>query len=82
MGRLHPLGRPSPERRSASKSRKVELRQNQLSLRLWPDYPAIVATCCQAWNALMTMPERLASITRPGRVASTDVVEIRPLWRV
>ena len=40
------------------------LRQNQLSLRVWPDYPAIVATCCQAWNALMAMPERLASITR------------------
>ena len=40
------------------------LRQNQLSLRVWPDYPAIVATCCTAWNALMAMPERLASITR------------------
>ncbi len=24
------------------------LRQNQLSLRVWPDYPAIVETCCQA----------------------------------
>ena len=40
------------------------LRQNQLSLRVWPDYDAIVETCCQAWNALMAMPERLASITR------------------
>jgi DDE superfamily endonuclease len=40
------------------------LRQNQLSLRVWPDYPAIVETCCTAWNALMAMPERLASITR------------------
>jgi hypothetical protein len=40
------------------------LRQNQLSLRVWPDYEAIVAACCQAWNALMAMPERLASITR------------------
>ena len=40
------------------------LRQNQLSLRVWPDYDAIVATCCQAWNALMAMPDRLASITR------------------
>jgi hypothetical protein len=27
-------------------------------------HPAIVATCCTAWNALMAMPERLASITR------------------
>jgi hypothetical protein len=42
------------------------LRQNQLSLRVWPDYDAIVATCCQAWNALMAMPDRLASITRRG----------------
>ena len=40
------------------------LRQNQLSLRVWPDYAAIVATCCQTWNALMAMPDRLASITR------------------
>jgi hypothetical protein len=40
------------------------LRQNQLSLRVWPDYTAIVDTCCQAWNALMAMPDRLASITR------------------
>jgi hypothetical protein len=40
------------------------LRQNQLSLRVWPGHAAIVATCRQAWNALMAMPERLASITR------------------
>jgi hypothetical protein len=40
------------------------LRQNQLSLRVWPDYEAIVETCCRAWNALMALPDRLASITR------------------
>jgi putative transposase len=40
------------------------LRQNPLRLRVWPDDPVIVATCCQAWNALMAMPERIASITR------------------
>jgi DDE superfamily endonuclease len=40
------------------------LRQNQLSLRVWPGSEAIVETCCQAWNALMAMPERIASITR------------------
>jgi hypothetical protein len=40
------------------------LRQNRLSLRVWPDYDAIVATCCEAWNALMAAPERIASITR------------------
>ena len=40
------------------------LRQNHLSLRVWPDYHAIVETCCEAWNALMAMPGRVASITR------------------
>jgi hypothetical protein len=40
------------------------LRQTPLSLRVWPDSPAIVDTCCQAWNALMAMPDRIASITR------------------
>jgi hypothetical protein len=40
------------------------LRQNKLSLRVWPDYDAIVATCCAAWNALVATPDRLASITR------------------
>ena len=40
------------------------LRQNQLSLRVWPDYDAIVATCCAAWNNLMDMPDQVASITR------------------
>ena len=40
------------------------LRQNQLSLRVWPDYAAIVDTCCQAWRTLAAMPDRLASITQ------------------
>ena len=40
------------------------LRQNQLGLRVWPDYEAIVATCCDAWNWLLAAPDRLASITR------------------
>ena len=40
------------------------LRQNKLGLRVWPDYEAIVATCCDAWNWLLAMPDRLASITR------------------
>jgi hypothetical protein len=29
-----------------------------------PDYDAIVATCCDAWNWLLATPDRLASITR------------------
>jgi hypothetical protein len=40
------------------------LRQNRLSLRVRPDGEAIVATWRQAWNGLMAMPERVASITR------------------
>jgi DDE superfamily endonuclease len=40
------------------------LRQNKLGLRVWPDYGAIVATCCEAWNWLVAAPDRLASITR------------------
>ena len=40
------------------------LRQNKLGLRVWPDYDAIVATCREAWNAPLAMPDRLASITR------------------
>jgi transposase len=40
------------------------LRRNQLSLRVWADDEAIVETCCRAWNALMSTPERIASITR------------------
>lgn len=42
------------------------LRQNQLSLRVWADYEAIVATCCAAWNALMQSPERITSLTHRG----------------
>src|SRR5437763_16570308 len=40
------------------------LRQNKLGHRVWPDYEAIVATCCDAWNWLLATPDRLASITR------------------
>jgi hypothetical protein len=60
---LLPLPRYSPELNPVENLWQY-LRQNQLSLRVWPDYAAIVDTCCQAWNALMAMPDRLASITR------------------
>src|SRR3954471_4546665 len=40
------------------------LRQNKLGHRVWPDYEAIVATCCEAWNWLAAAPDRLASIPR------------------
>lgn len=49
------------------------LRQNHLSLRVWPDYGAIVATCCEAWNALMATPDRLVSITRRERARTVSI---------
>ena len=40
------------------------LRANFLGHRVWNSYNAIVDACCDAWNKLMNMPQRLASITR------------------
>lgn len=39
------------------------LRGNLLSHRVWESYDAIVDACCDAWNKLMQMPDRIASIT-------------------
>ncbi len=39
------------------------LRQNLLANRVFDSYETIVAACCDAWNALIATPERLASIT-------------------
>ena len=60
---LLPLPRYSPELNPVENVWEY-LRQNYLSLRGWPDYAAIVETCCTAWNALMREPDRIASITR------------------
>jgi hypothetical protein len=60
---LLPLPRYSPELNPVENVGEY-LRQNKLGLRVWPDYDAIVATCCEAWNWLMAAPDRLASITR------------------
>jgi hypothetical protein len=40
------------------------LRANFLSHRVWDNYDAIRDACQSAWNKLMQMPERIASITR------------------
>ena len=40
------------------------LRGNFLSHRVWEGYDAIVDACSEAWNRLMQMPDRLASITK------------------
>lgn len=39
------------------------LRQNNLAIRVYDTYDAIVDACCNAWNDLLAMPARLASIT-------------------
>jgi len=40
------------------------LRGNWLSHRVWESYNAIVDACCDAWNKLMQIPERMASLTQ------------------
>jgi hypothetical protein len=40
------------------------LRGNYLSHCVWETYEAILNACRNAWNKLMRMPERVASITR------------------
>ncbi len=39
------------------------LRSNYLSHRVYRNYEAIVDACCDAWNALMRMPDVIRSIT-------------------
>lgn len=39
------------------------LRQNYLANRVFETYSAIVDACCDAWNSLIVMPQRLATIT-------------------
>jgi len=39
------------------------LRGNTLAIRVFETYDAIVDACCQAWNNLMAIPDRIASIT-------------------
>ena len=38
------------------------LRQNKLAIQVWDNYQSIVGSCCEAWNWLMAMPERITSI--------------------
>jgi transposase len=40
------------------------LRGNLLSHRVWASYDDILEACRDAWNKLMQMPDRIASITR------------------
>jgi len=38
------------------------LRQNHLANRVYDDYTAIVDACCDAWNALIALPDTIRSI--------------------
>ncbi len=38
------------------------LRSNKLSNRVYDSYSAIVDACCDAWNWLLSQPERITSI--------------------
>ena len=40
------------------------LRANNLALRIYETYDAIVDACCTAWNSLIATPARLTSITQ------------------
>jgi hypothetical protein len=40
------------------------LRGNLLSHRVWAAYDDIVEACRDAWNKILQMPDRIASITR------------------
>jgi hypothetical protein len=51
----------SPELNPVENVREY-LRKNKLALRIHNSYDAIVDACCQAWNDLMAMPDRIASI--------------------
>lgn len=62
---LLPLPRYAPELNPVENVWEF-LRANFLSHRVWRGYDAIVDACCEAWNALMRMPEQIVSIaTRP-----------------
>lgn len=40
------------------------LRKNKLAHSIYDDYTAIVEACCKAWNDLIAMPDRIASISQ------------------
>jgi len=40
------------------------LRKNKLANRIYETYEDIVDACCEAWNALMAVPDTIATLTR------------------
>jgi transposase len=60
---LLPLPAYSPELNPMENIWKF-LQGNSLSHRVWNTYEAILKACRDAWNKLMHMPERIASLTQ------------------
>ena len=48
------------------------LRQNYPASRVYETCDAIVDACCNAWNSLMAMPERITSIASRHRAAAVN----------
>jgi transposase len=53
----------SPESNPVENIRQF-LRQNHLSNRIFKTYNDVLDACCNAWNALIAEPKRIASIAR------------------
>jgi transposase len=47
------------------------MRKNWFGHQVWPSYKVVVDACCEAWNKLMQMPERIASLTQRDWAAIT-----------
>ena len=60
---LAPLPLYAPELNPMESSLEF-LRGNVLSHQVWLAYEAILDACRSAWDTLMQMPDRIASITR------------------
>ena len=58
---LLPLPPYSPELNPAENIWQF-LRQNHLSNRVFESYDDVLDACCEAWNALVAEPNRIASI--------------------
>jgi hypothetical protein len=48
---------------------------------VWSSYEAIVDACCEAWNKLVQMPERIASITQRSWAQTVSRVLVLSLER-
>ncbi len=69
---LLPLPAYSPELNPVERVR-LYLRERFLSHRLLADYTAVLDAACDAWNALLAEPGRLASLTAYPYLAKSEL---------